>query len=92
VSSICRMVTARPIPVSLLPFAEKTGGIKFAAMVPLTKMGPDPGKTVYNILHEYRIHNADVLFREDCSVDQFIDMIEGNRKYGACHGRDGRAG
>jgi hypothetical protein len=27
----------------------------------------------------YRIHNADVLFREDASVDQLIDVIEGAR-------------
>jgi ribosome-interacting GTPase 1 len=47
-------------------------------------MGPDPYKTVYNILHEYRIHNADILFREDASVDQLIDLIEGNRKYVRC--------
>jgi len=25
-----------------------------------------------------------VLFREDCTVDQFIDLIEGNRKYVRC--------
>lgn len=52
--------------------------------MPLTKLGPDPGKTVYQILHEYRIHNADILFREDCSVDDLIDIIEGNRKYVRC--------
>lgn len=41
-------------------------------------------QTVYNILHEYRIHNAEVLFRDDCSMDEFIDVIEGNRKYVRC--------
>lgn len=39
---------------------------------------------VRNILHEYKIHNADVLLREDITVDQFIDVIEGNRKYIKC--------
>ena len=29
------------------------------------------------VVQEYRIHNADVLFREDASVDQLIDVIEG---------------
>lgn len=53
-------------------------------MVPLTKLGPDPGKTVYNILHEYKVHNADVLFRDDYGVDELIDVIEGNRKYIRC--------
>jgi hypothetical protein len=29
------------------------------------------------LIARYRIHNADVLFREDASVDQLIDVIEG---------------
>lgn len=33
---------------------------------------------------EYKIHNAEVLFREDASVDDLIDVIEGNRKYTRC--------
>ena len=28
---------------------------------------------------EYRIHNADVLFREDATTDDLIDVIEGAR-------------
>ena len=60
---------------------KKTGGIKFTAVCPLTKLGDDPAKSVYNILHEYKIHNAELLFREDVGMDDLIDMIEGNRKY-----------
>jgi len=41
-------------------------------------------KTIYNILHEYKIHNCEVLIREDITIDQFIDVIEGNRKYIKC--------
>ena len=41
-------------------------------------------KLVTQILHEYRIHNADVLFRDDCTVDDLIDAIEGNRRYIRC--------
>lgn len=63
---------------------KKTGGIKFSSIVPLTKLGTDPARTVYNILHEYKLHNADLLFREDCSSDDLIDLIEGNRKYVRC--------
>jgi ribosome-interacting GTPase 1 len=63
---------------------KKTGGVKYASMVPVTGLGPEPAKTVYNILHEYKIHNADVLFRDDCSIDDLIDVIEGNRKYVRC--------
>ena len=35
-------------------------------------------------LQEYKIHNADVLFREDATIDDFIDVIEGNRRYTRC--------
>jgi small GTP-binding protein len=63
---------------------KKDGGIKFSAVVPVTKLGADPAKMVYNILHEYKIHNADLLFREDCGPEELIDVIEGNRKYVRC--------
>lgn len=63
---------------------KKTGGVKFNSTCKLTKLGPDPERSVKNILHEYKIHNATVLFREDCSGDQLIDIIEGNRKYVKC--------
>ena len=33
---------------------------------------------------EYKIHNAEVLFREDATVDDLIDVIEGNRRYIRC--------
>jgi ribosome-interacting GTPase 1 len=33
---------------------------------------------------EYKIHNAEVLFREDCDADDLIDVIEGNRRYIRC--------
>ena len=33
---------------------------------------------------EYKIHNAEVLFREDCDMDDLIDVIEGNRRYIKC--------
>ena len=32
-------------------------------------------------LQEYKIHNAEVLFREDADMDDLIDVIEGNRRY-----------
>ena len=37
------------------------------------------------IMQEYKMHNADVLVRDaDCTVDDLIDAIEGNRKYIRC--------
>ena len=35
-------------------------------------------------MHEYRINNADIIFDCDASVDDLIDVIEGNRKYIPC--------
>jgi len=63
---------------------KPTGGIKFNSTCKLTKLGPEPAKVVQNILHEYKLHNCEVLFREDATVDQLIDVIEGNRKYVKC--------
>jgi len=63
---------------------KPTGGIKFNSTCKLTKLGPEPAKVVQNILHEYKLHNCEVLFREDATVDELIDVIEGNRKYVKC--------
>lgn len=60
------------------------GGIKFNNTVPVTQLGDDPAETVTRILSSYRIHNAEVLFREDASIDDLIDIIEGNRRYIRC--------
>ncbi|XP_059287726.1 developmentally-regulated G-protein 2 isoform X2 [Lycium ferocissimum] len=60
---------------------KKTGGISFNSTMQLTHVDE---KLCYQILHEYKIHNAEVLFREDATVDDFIDVIEGNRKYMKC--------
>lgn len=33
-------------------------------------------KLVMRVLQEYKVHNADILFREDATVDDFIDVME----------------
>ena len=63
---------------------KKTGGIKFNTMVPLTKMGAEPASVVHKVLQEYKCHNCEVVFREDCDIDDFIDLLEGNRRYLEC--------
>ncbi|KAI8913341.1 P-loop containing nucleoside triphosphate hydrolase protein [Gorgonomyces haynaldii] len=60
---------------------KKGGGISITATCKLTHLDD---RMVYNILHDYKIHNAEVLIREDATVDQFIDVILGNRKYIKC--------
>ncbi|CAG8655719.1 9041_t:CDS:10 [Cetraspora pellucida] len=51
---------------------KKGGGIGFNATVKLT------------YLNEKMIFNAEVLVREDVTVDEFIDVVLGNRKYIKC--------
>jgi uncharacterized protein len=60
---------------------KKAGGISYNAIVKTTYLDE---KIVYNILHEYKIHNAEIVVREDATVDEFIDVILGNRKYIPC--------
>ncbi|KAJ3304708.1 Developmentally-regulated GTP-binding protein 2 [Kappamyces sp. JEL0829] len=60
---------------------KKGGGISYNATCKTTWLNE---KMVYNILHDYKIHNAEVLVREDATVDQFIDVVLGNRKYMKC--------
>jgi ribosome-interacting GTPase 1 len=37
--------------------------------------------TIKSIMGEYRIHNANIVIRENINIDQLIDAILGNRKY-----------
>lgn len=60
---------------------KKGGGISFNATVKLTYLNE---KMVYNILHDYKIFNAEILVREDVTIDEFIDVVLGNRKYIKC--------
>lgn len=54
------------------------GGITFTSTVNLMHLDSEAIKA---ILNEYRIHNADITFRCDATVDDLIDVIEGNRIY-----------
>lgn len=61
---------------------KKTGGLTFTATCKLTHIDE---KMAYQILHEYKIHNCELLIREDITVDQLIDVLEApSRKYVRC--------
>jgi len=65
-----------------ISFKPKTGGgLMFNSTLPLTHMDE---KLVRNILHEYKIFHAEILFRCDATVDEFIDTVEGTRSYIRC--------
>lgn len=54
------------------------GGIRINSTVELEYIDED---TIKSIMDEYKIHNAMVLIRENVTVDQFIDVVAGNRSY-----------
>lgn len=60
---------------------KKGGGLAFNSTVKLTKCNQ---KLVQMVLADYKIFNAEVLFRGDYSIDQFIDIVVGNRIYMPC--------
>ncbi|XP_006816617.1 developmentally-regulated GTP-binding protein 2-like [Saccoglossus kowalevskii] len=60
---------------------KKGGGVSFNSTLTLTKCSE---KMVQLILHEYKIFNAEVLFREDCTAEEFIDVVVGKRVYLPC--------
>lgn len=57
------------------------GGIKHSSTMPLTHLD---AATIKATLVEYKLHNCNVLFRCDATIDDFIDAIEGNRVYMPC--------
>ncbi|KAJ7071462.1 P-loop containing nucleoside triphosphate hydrolase protein [Mycena amicta] len=58
-----------------------TGGISFTSTVKLTQTDE---KTIRTILAGYKLHNCDVMIREDITTDDFIDVLIGTRKYIPC--------
>eukprot|EP00123_Amoebidium_parasiticum_P003968 comp15276_c0_seq1/m.12075 comp15276_c0_seq1/g.12075 ORF comp15276_c0_seq1/g.12075 comp15276_c0_seq1/m.12075 type:complete len:368 (-) comp15276_c0_seq1:483-1586(-) len=68
-------------PPNLTLRKKERGGINFTTTVNCEHLDSD---IVKSILSEYKIHNADVICKENCTVDDLIDVIEGNRLYIPC--------
>lgn len=68
-------VNSKPPDITIKKKAR--GGVSISSTVDLD-LGED---TIKTILGEYRIHNANVLIRENITIDQLIDAILANRKY-----------
>ena len=80
--SNCQKTFLSKQPKPNIYFKPKTGGsLHFNSTCALTCVDE---KLVRTILHEYKIFNAEVLFRDDCTADQFIDVIVGNSVYLNC--------
>ena len=59
--------------------AQDNGGIGYQEIANQTKgMNAEIARLV---CREYKISCAEIILREDITVDQFIDVIEGNRSY-----------
>ena len=56
---------------------KERGGIGIGTTV---KLNIDK-KVIESIAREFKISNADILIRDDIDIDQFIDVLEGNRTY-----------
>jgi len=54
------------------------GGITINHTVPITKISE---RGIQATLNQYGMFNADVILHEDITVDEFIDVVEGNRAY-----------
>lgn len=60
---------------------KEKGGINLQVLCQQSELDID---LVKSILGEYKIHNADVVLRYDATVDDLIDVVEGNRIYIPC--------
>jgi small GTP-binding protein len=65
-------------PPDIIFKRKDRGPINFQAMVPQSILTP---ALVLSICREFRIMSADIFCRCDATVDQLIDVMEGNRKY-----------
>jgi small GTP-binding protein len=69
-------INQRPPNVSISRMIK--GGVTVHHTKKVTKISDNEVKAA---LSEYRIFNANVVLHEDITVDQFIDVLEGNRAY-----------
>ncbi|GAA5903424.1 hypothetical protein JCM6882_006545 [Rhodosporidiobolus microsporus] len=68
-------------PPDIVLKPKTAGGVTINTTVPLTKIDE---RTIRGILQTYKMHNMDVMIREDITADDFVDAILGNRKYVPC--------
>jgi ribosome-interacting GTPase 1 len=68
-------VNSRPPEVTIR--RKSRGGINVSSTVGV-ELAED---TIKSIMGEYRIHNSNIVIRENINIDQLIDAILGNRKY-----------
>lgn len=65
-------------PANVNIHVTQKGGLNIVYAAKCTHLND---KMIHGILAEYGIHNANVTVRQDATVDQFIDIVVGTRKY-----------
>lgn len=68
-------------PPDIILKRKEKGPINFQAMVPQSTLTQE---MVLALCREYKIISADIFVRCDATIDQLIDVIEGNRRYLPC--------
>jgi len=69
-------VNSKPPNVTISKTSK--GGLVINKTVPVKKISE---REILAILNEYGIYNANIVLRQDVTVDEFIDVVEGNRVY-----------
>lgn len=57
---------------------KERGGINIGSLVRLTHIDK---KTIEDVARMFKLINADILFKDDSTVEQFIDVLENNKVY-----------
>lgn len=66
------------VPPNIIIKKKDRGGVNISSTCTLTHLDVD---TIKTILAEYRVTNADIMFKGDYNADELIDAVEGNRVY-----------
>lgn len=65
-------------PPNIVVRRSDRGGVRVRTTVPLTKMTEE---SVIDVMRAYGYVNASVIIREDCTHDQLLDHLSGNKIY-----------
>ncbi len=65
-------------PPKIFMTKKERGGVEISSTVRLTRLSK---KMIVGVLNEYGIHNCSIVFRENATVEQLIDVLAGNRVY-----------
>ncbi len=68
-------------PPKIILRPKEKGGIDIVEKVKQTQMTE---QTIKNIMKEYKHINCDIIFEQDCTIDELIDKLDGKRVYIPC--------